>query len=135
MSVALEDTVSIHHDHLLFLEENLEVMIGVVQTLKGRVGSALNIGEKYVAPTLWGATAFIAEEVSNMVEPVRASVETLVASDLVHTAKIATSKRWTVKILLERVTDMNNALKDIRADMILVRAEQGVGLYSSDGQR
>ena len=51
MSVALEDTVSIHHDRLLFLEENLEVMIGVVQTLKGRVGSALNIGEKYVAPT------------------------------------------------------------------------------------
>ena len=69
---------------------------------------------------------------SVVVEPMRASVETLVAADLVHTAKIATSKR-TVKILLQRVTDMNYALKDIRADVILVRAEQGVRLAASRG--
>jgi hypothetical protein len=68
MGFALEESTSIHHDRLCTLEDNLEVMIGMMQTLKSRIGSSVDIGERFTAPTLWGSTAFIADDLAKVSE-------------------------------------------------------------------
>ena len=68
MGYALEEATSLHHDRLCTLEDNLEVMIGMIQTLKSRVGSSVDIGERFTAPTLWGSTACIADELTKVSE-------------------------------------------------------------------
>ena len=52
MARAVGDNIEIHHDRLVSLEDSIETMIGMVQTLKARVGSTIDIGEFFSAPTL-----------------------------------------------------------------------------------
>jgi hypothetical protein len=38
-------------------------MMGILQSLKSRIGETADIEENFAAPTLWGTTSFIADEV------------------------------------------------------------------------
>ena len=134
LSDAMFETNSINHDRLVNLEGNLEVMIGMVQTIRSRVGSSVDIGEKYTAPTLWGSTAFIAEDLfkvaedfsalrSDVVNPMKEMMTALKASDSDHTAKNDKVVR-TMKVLLGRIQALNEAVDDVKTDLVLVRTEQ-----------
>ena len=68
MGDALVDATDIHHDRLLSFENTCEVLISSIQTLKSRVGSLVDIGEKFTAPTLWGSTVLIAYYLSKVSE-------------------------------------------------------------------
>jgi hypothetical protein len=68
MGHASEEATSLHHDRLCTLEDNLEVMIGMMQTLKSRIGSSIDIGERFTAPTLWGSTACITDDLTTVSE-------------------------------------------------------------------
>jgi hypothetical protein len=137
MSFALEDTAALHHDQLVTLEDNLEVMIGVIQTLKSRVGSSVDIGDRYLAPTLWGSTAFIADDLTrlsdeltsmsqNIISPMKETLEVLSATDVLVYASKMEKVVQTVKILLSRVESINESLKEVKTDLVLVRTEQGM---------
>ena len=52
MGDALVDVTSVHHGRLMSLEDNLETLLGMVQTMKAAVGSQVDIGERFTAPTL-----------------------------------------------------------------------------------
>ena len=137
MSDVLVESNSINHDRLVTLEGNLEVMIGMVQTLRSRMGSSVDIGERYTAPTLWGSTAFIAEDLSKFSEdfasirsdllvPMGETIKGLKAFESVMLAKNDKVVR-TVKILLSRVQALNDAMDDVKTDLVLVRSEQSAG--------
>jgi hypothetical protein len=143
MSYALEDTTSLHHDRLVTLEDNLEVMIGVIQTLKSRVrvGSSVDIGERFVAPTLWGSTGFIEEDLTRLSEELRVTTEQIInpmketldvlsATDVVYASKMEKVVQ-TVKILLSRVESINESLKEVKTDLVMVRTEQGMRFASA----
>ena len=66
MGHALSDVTSIHHDRLLTLEDNLEVLLGMVQTMRAGIGPSVDIGDKFTAPTLWGSTAFMADDLTRV---------------------------------------------------------------------
>ena len=68
MGQALTEVTAIHHDRLFTLEDNVEVIIRMFQTLKSRIGSSVNIGDRFIAPNLWGSTAFIADDLSKVTE-------------------------------------------------------------------
>jgi hypothetical protein len=55
----------------------LEVVIGMMQTLKSRIGSSIDIGERFTAPTLWGSTACITDDLTKVSEDVVAFKEIL----------------------------------------------------------
>ena len=92
MGDVLDESNAIHHERLVNLEGNLEIMIGVLQTMKARIGNSVDIGEKFAAPTLWASTAFIADDLSKVTEsvstlqtevvvPMKETVATLMKND------------------------------------------------------
>ena len=66
----LAEASVLHHDRLVTLENTIEVMIGIVQTMRSRMGSSVDSGERFTATTLWGSTAFIADEITWLTEEI-----------------------------------------------------------------
>jgi hypothetical protein len=142
MGMAVDEATAIHHDRLVLLEDNLEVMIGMVQTLKGRIGSTVHIGEQYTAPTLlWGATAFIADDLTRVCEemsvmkdqfinPMQEMIDSLSSAEAEHSLKNDKVVR-AVKLLLSRIQAINELVQDVKTDLVLVRTEQSVRFSSS----
>ena len=113
MGDVLVEANSTKHYCLIALEGNLEVMIGMVQTIRSRMGNSVDIGEKFSAPTLWGSTAFIANDLTmvsedfssmqtDVVLPMKESMIALQAADVDLSSKNDKVVR-TMKILLARV--------------------------------
>ena len=94
MGEAVQDVAEIHHDRLVSLEDDLEVMIGVVQTLKSRLGTTVDLGEWYTAPR----AAFMADDLTKVtqdlddmkkfaVKPIEEAVATLNTVDIERNTK------------------------------------------------
>ena len=137
MGLAVEEATSIHHDRLTSLEDNLETMIGMMQTLKSRVGSSLDIGERFTAPTLWGSTAFISDELTKLsddmvelhtmtIKPIQESLVSLSSKENDISNKTEKVVR-VVKLLLARVQAINESVLEVKTDLVMVRTEQSVG--------
>ena len=138
MGDVLDESNAIHHERLVNLEGNLEIMIGVVQTVKARIGNSVDIGEKFAAPTLWASTAFIADDLSKVTEsvstlqtevviPMKETVATLMENDEDLTMKTDKVVR-AVKLLLAQVQSITETVDEVKTDLVLVRTEQFVSL-------
>ena len=126
----------VYHERMVTLEDSIEVMIGMVQTLKARFGSPADLGECFTAPTLRASTAFMAEDLTkvtqevealqdNVISPIHESLAVLNDADAkinVKSDKIVEA----VKLLLARVQAVNDSLQEVKTDLVLVRTEQGV---------
>ena len=126
----------VYHDRLVTLEDSIEVMIGMIQTLKARFGSPADLGERFTAPTLWGSTAFMAEDLSKVTHemehlhedtilPMQESLALLNDADVafnIKSEKIVSA----VRLLLTRVQAVNDSMQEVKSDLVLVRTEQGV---------
>ena len=140
MGGALSEVTAIHHDRLVSVEDDLEVMIGVVQTIKARTGTAVDLGDRFSAPTLWGSTAAIAGDLSKITKdfddiqrdvilPLANSVADLEATD--EDLKAKTEKVVKVaSLLLNRVQVLTDTLQEVKTDLVLIRAEQGAKFKS-----
>ena len=49
MGDVIVEANAVNHDRLISLEGTLEIMIGMVQTMKSRIGGSADIGEKFSA--------------------------------------------------------------------------------------
>jgi hypothetical protein len=136
MADAVAEATSIHHERLFTLEDTCEVMIGMIQTMKARIGSSVDLGERFTAPTLWGATAFIADDLTKMahdfsvlqsesVKPLQSSVDALKDADAEINSKTEKVVR-AVKLLLSRVQAINESIQEVKTDLVLVRTERSV---------
>ena len=145
MGDAFEESTTLHHERLVTLEDNLEVMIGIMQTLKARVGSSVDIGERYSAPTLWGSTAFIAEDLSKVSEglntletlvvaPLKTAVDSLSESDRINAGK-RDKMVAAVKVLYGRIQSLDESIQGVTADILMVRTEQAVRFSTPEGPR
>ena len=126
----------VYHDRLVTLEDSIEVMIGMIQTLKARFGSPADLGERFTAPTLWGSTAFMAEDLTkvtqefgalqeDVIHPIHESLALLNEADVeinLKSEKIIKA----VTLLLSRVKAVNESMQEVKTDLVLVRTEQGV---------
>lgn len=63
---AMEEVALLSHTRFLSNEEGINSISGVVQNLKSSVGMPVQLDDRFEAPTLWGAVAFIADEVSRI---------------------------------------------------------------------
>ena len=126
MSDAVTDLSQIHQDRLVALEDNLEVMIATVQTIKAKVGVSVDLGERYTAPTIWGSAAFMAEDLSKVlgdldefqegvISPFQKSLDDLAAMDVELVSK-SDKIVQAVKLLLTRVQVVNDAVQEVKSD-------------------
>ena len=125
----------VYHDRMVTLEDSIEVMIGIIQSLKARFGSPADLGERFTAPTLWGSTAFMAEDLTkvtqeveviqdDVIPPIHESLALLSDAD----AEINLKSEKIVKavtLLLSRVQAVNESVQEVKTDLVLVRTEQG----------
>ena len=97
---------------------NLEVMLGMVQNMKARIGNGVELEEKFSAPTLWGSTAFIADDLvrvskevsmlSRDVTPIKLSLKSFQEFDHVKTKMSVDKMVKVVQLLLNRVQTMGD---------------------------
>ena len=66
MNDGAAELATLTHNRFTSVETNADVMMGILQALKSRVGNAIDVDERFVAPTLWGTTSIIADQVSGM---------------------------------------------------------------------
>ena len=135
MGGALAEVTAIHHDRLVSVESDVEIMIGAVQTIKARTGTAVDLGDRFSAPTLWGSTAVITGDFTKITQdfddiqrdvilPMANSVAELEATD--EDLKAKNDKVVKVaSLLLSRVQVLSDTLQEVKADLVLIRAEQG----------
>ena len=151
MGDALIDVTSVHHGRLASLEDNLETLLGMVQTLKATIGAPLDIGERFTAPTLWGSTAFMADDLMRVTEDLftlQAEVVVPMKESILELERVVKRKPTmntdveklirAVKHLVSRVQtlgdDMGGVKRDVglvKTDMVVIRAEQGVKFANS----
>ena len=126
---------AVNHDRSITLEGTLEVMIGMVQTMKSRIGTLVDIGQTLSAPTLWGSTAFIADDLTKVSEnlsvlqaevvvPMKEAM-TLLGSADEELGKKNDKMVKTVKLLLACVHSLNTGMDEVKTDLLMVRTEQG----------
>lgn len=63
MGKTLEEVTSLVHERFVDNEVNVNLISGAVQNLMSTLGSAMEMDTRFEAPTLWGTTSFIGEEV------------------------------------------------------------------------
>lgn len=138
MGEALGEVATIHQDRLVTLEDNLETLLGMVQTIRAGLGNSVDIGDKFTAPTLWGSTAFIADDLtriteefavlrSDVVMPMKNSLSILESSD--KNVSIQNDVNKVIKAakhLLIRIQSIGDKVAVVKTDLVVIRAEQGV---------
>ena len=128
------------NERLESLENNLEVMLGMVQTMKARLGTGVELDEKFSAPTLWGTTSFIAddlvrvsEEVSTLtrdVTPMKMTLKSFAEFDHSKSKQSIDKMVKVVQILLTRVETMGDIVTDVQKD---IESVQKRNRHSSPG--
>ena len=145
MGDALGQATTIHHERLISLEDNLEILLGMVQTMRAEIGNSVDIGDKFTAPTLWGSTAFIADDLtrvsedlltlqSEVVIPLKESMAALEASD-VKTTSIQSDVSKVVKAvkhLISRIQTIGEEVSTVKTDLVVIRAEQSVRFANTE---
>ena len=63
MNEGVTELASLTHNRFVNAETNVDVMMGIIQSLKSRVGEEIEVDDRCMAPTLWGTTSFISDEV------------------------------------------------------------------------
>ena len=63
MNEGMTELASLSHNRFVGAETNADVMMGIIQSFKSRVGEEIEVDERFAAPTLWGTTSFISDEV------------------------------------------------------------------------
>jgi hypothetical protein len=86
MDEGIGELTSLTQDQFVALESEIEIIWGILKTVKTRIGNVVEVDGKFLAPTLWGSTSFIADEVvcmnnvveiiSNNIGPIRDSLAT-----------------------------------------------------------
>ena len=146
------DVTNVHHGRLVTLEDNLETLLGMVQAMKAKVGSAVDIGDRFTAPTLWGSTAFIAEDLSRVTEvlytlqaevviPMKESLAVLESAEKTKPGlwKDVDKLIRAVKHLVARVQNLGGDMGEMRryvglcqTDIVYIRAEQGIKFSNTE---
>jgi hypothetical protein len=66
MNKGVVELALLTHNRFANSEASVDTLMGILQSLKSRVGEAVDIEDSFAAPTLWGTTSFIADEVVSL---------------------------------------------------------------------
>ena len=66
MSKGMVELSQLTHNRFITIEESVRFCNGILQTMKSKMGREFDVHEKFEAPTLWGTTSFIADELNRV---------------------------------------------------------------------
>lgn len=107
---AVDDIAGVTHERFMELDENVHLVSGAVQNIMSGLGPSVGMDMRFEAPTLWGATSFIGDEV------VRLSDEALS-----YIAQF-TSIQGSLQMIIKRVSEFSGSLstEDGNAKMLKI---------------
>ena len=112
-----QEATTLYHDRLVELEDNLEIVLGMVQTLKSGVGVTANIGEKFSAPTLWGVTGFMADDIAKLGEDFLDLKEEIVpirnAFQIIERGENEAKMSKVLSLVVTRIKEIKGDLEDV----------------------
>ena len=68
MGAGMKEVTELTRDRFLKVEKEIDLLGGLVQHVKANVGAPVELDGRFVAPTLWGSTGFIAEELLRVIQ-------------------------------------------------------------------
>ena len=138
MSKSLEEVTTIVHGRFEDNEQNVNLVSGAIQNLMSTLGSTVKLDTRFEAPTLWGTTSFIGEEVIRLGEEVddsKRGITTVMASMDNALGKMEQAEADKVKeetkmigiltSVVRRVQGIGPELEVIKAKMAELDAEVG----------
>ena len=66
MNEGVTELASLTHNRFVSSEATVDTVMGVVQSLKSRVGDPVDVEEQFMAPTLWGTISMVVDEAVDM---------------------------------------------------------------------
>lgn len=132
---ALEILAEQTHNRLVEADHEAKLVAGAVHTLSSSVGAAVELDDRFEAPTLWGTAAFIAEEMIKLskdvltlklgVSPLQAEMEWMRSAMLgVKNVEEASSKMSKIIVLvMQRLQAISPELEEVRNRLGLVETE------------
>ena len=133
MSKGMVELSQLTHTRFRTVEESVRVFGGVLQTLRTKIGREVPVHERFEAPTLWGTTSFIADELTRVdkevlhlfeeVEPVKTSIKVLenhvenlkdVKESSDKLVQIVTIMMKRIQMITPEISQMKSELNNIR---------------------
>ena len=135
MGAGMKEVTTMTRDRFLKTEAEIDLLSVVVENLKGNVGSPVDLDARFVAPTLWYSTGFIAEEVlrlifdvqkvQEVVEPFSGKFDTLFRTieETQGTSKASNAKiMQVVAMIMEKIKTLIPEVGILRATMASLNA-------------
>ena len=125
---SLAEAVEITHAKLIENDQNIVLVSGAVQNLMSSLGQAVEMDPKFEAPTMWGTTSFIGNEVvrlGDVVEDSKRSMTRLtetVGEVIARVAKSETTKTEADPKVLQILSMVMNRVQVIRPELDTIRA-------------
>ncbi|KAI2498995.1 hypothetical protein MHU86_15499 [Fragilaria crotonensis] len=136
---ALEAVADLTYKRFLSNERDLRVVSGAVQNVQTLVGPPVELDARFDAPTLWGATSFVAEEVGRVtgnvkaleggLAPIKEDIKAL-QSQVAQDANVEKSEKM-LKVLVMMSAKMKEASSEIVALKSKVKSLETVITASS----
>jgi hypothetical protein len=131
---ALEVLAEQTHNRFVETDHEAKLIAGAIHTLSSSVGAAVELDDRFEAPTLWGTAAFIADEMIKLskdilslelgVSPLKAEMDWMRSTiDGVKTIEEASSKMSKIIVLvMQRLQSISPELDEVRSRLGMVEA-------------
>jgi hypothetical protein len=132
---AMEEVATLTHNRFEDNEKESKAMLGVLQNLFATLGPAVEIDSNFEAPTLWGTTAFIAEDVVRLggvvvslqaeLAPMLDSVNAVIAEQTKTAASSVSSDKvvQALSLVMDHVRRVGPELELLKKGLKVVEAE------------
>ena len=127
MGKTLGAIAELAHGRFIDNEVNVRLVSGAVQNLMSALGTAVEMDAKFEAPTMWGTTSFIGDEVVRLSEEIDLSkagitkVKESVANAINAINKSETSRPEADAKMLKILTLVMNRIQEVSPELELIR--------------
>ena len=148
MNEGVTELTSLTHNRFVSSEATVDTVMGVVQSLKSRVGDPVEVEERFVAPTLWGTISMVADEVVDMRTSFDRFAEEIGPMKTRFTEQVAklthdgNEGRKTVALvvsmvggLVEKAQEMRTFIIDLKQQVAAKKGDDGAGFFSRSRSR
>ena len=127
IGTSLGEIVELTREKMIENDQNIVMVSGAVQNLMSALGQAVEMDPRFEAPTMWGTTSFIGNEVVRLVDEVddsKKSVARLTGSigDVIsRMAKVESMKTEADPKILQILTMVMNRIQGLRPELDSIR--------------
>jgi hypothetical protein len=136
------------HNRIVDVDIEAKLIAGALHSLSSSIGTAVELDERFEAPTLWGSTAFLADEVVRLgkelltldldVKPIRVELswlKTILGNSSKTTEESLEKMMKILGLVMQRIQTVGPELESVKARMGKVEQDQVEMLSEREAKR